>query len=135
MNQTSPRKRVTQTDVSEIIIGSLVLALPVAVTEEVWNLSTELSLARVLLILLISLCAISFFVQTRYRHEFTFSSQKQLFIRVITVYGLTLLVSTVILLAIDRLPVLSEPIVALKRLVIVSFAASFAATVVDSLGD
>ena len=39
MNSPSPRKKVTQTDVSEIVIGSLVLALPVAVTEEVWNLS------------------------------------------------------------------------------------------------
>ena len=135
MNKHPTPKKVTQTDVSEIIIGSLVMALPVAVTEEVWNLSSELSLARVLLISLISLAAISFFVQTRYRHEFTFSSQKQLVIRVMTVYLLTILVSAVILLIIDRLPVFSEPLVALKRLVIVSFAASFAATVVDGFGD
>ena len=134
MKPSAP-KRVTQTDVSEIVIGSLVLALPVAVTEEVWNLSNELSLARIFVITLIALAAISFFVQTRYCHEFTFSSQKELVIRVLTVYLLTLLVSAVVLLTIDRLPAITDPLVAFKRLVIVSFPASFAATVVDSLKD
>ena len=46
MDKHSPRRTVNQTDVWEIIIGSGVLALPVAVTEEVWNLSVELSLAK-----------------------------------------------------------------------------------------
>ena len=48
-------------------------------------------------------------------------------------YLLTLLVSAIVLLTIDRLPAITDPLVAFKRLVIVSFPASFAATVVDSL--
>ncbi len=37
-------------DLAEIIVGGLVLAFPVAVTEEVWNLSVELPLGRAILI-------------------------------------------------------------------------------------
>lgn len=122
-------------DVAEIIIGSLVLAFPVAVTEEVWDLSTELSLARTIVISLGSLVFISLFVQTTYRHDFSFSSQKELLTRVFSVYGLTLLVSAAVLLAIDRLPLFTETMVALKRTIMVAFPASFAATVVDSVGE
>jgi len=35
-------------DVAEIVIGSCVLAFPVSVTEEVWNLSKTLPVGRVL---------------------------------------------------------------------------------------
>jgi len=128
-------QRMQGRDVSEIIIGSLVLAFPVAVTEEVWNLSVEMSFARALVLSLSSLVFISFFVKTIYRHNFSYSSQKQLLRRVMSVYGLTLLVAAAVLFAIGKLPLMTETMVALKRTIIVAFAASFAATVVDSLGD
>jgi uncharacterized membrane protein len=129
------RQKLQGRDVAEIVIGSLVLAFPVAITEEVWNLGAELSLGRALAISLSSLAFISVFVRTTYRHDFSFSSQKQLAARVLTVYGLTMLLSAAVLLAIDRLPLLTETMVAVKRTIIVSFSASFAATVVDSVGD
>lgn len=128
-NQTVNRR-----DVAEIIIGSLLLAFPVAVTEEVWDTSVELSLLRVILISLGSLVVISVFVQTAYRHDFSASSQKALYQRVFSVYGLTLLVAAVVLFAIDKLPLLTETGVAVKRTILVAFPACFAATVFDSLG-
>jgi uncharacterized membrane protein len=128
-------QRMQGRDVAEIIIGSLVLAFPVALTEEVWNLSVEMSFARALVLSLSSLVFISFFVKTIYRHDFSYSSQKQLLKRVMSVYGLTLLVAAAVLFAIDKLPLMTETMVAVKRTIIVAFAASFAATVVDSLGD
>ena len=128
-------QRMQGRDVAEIIIGSLVLAFPVAVTEEVWNLSAEMSFARALVLSLSSLVFISFFVKTIYGHNFSYSSQKQLLRRVMSVYGLTLLVAAGVLFAIGKLPLMTETMVALKRTIIVAFAASFAATVVDSLGD
>jgi len=129
------RQKLDRRDVTEIVIGALVLAFPVAVTEEVWNLSTELSLARAIIISVTSLVFISVFVQTTYRHSLSISSQRQLLARVLSVYGLTLLVAAAVLLAIDRLPLCSQTLVAIKRTIIVAFPASFAATVVDSLGD
>ena len=59
----------------------------------------------------------------------------ELIARVMTVYLLTLTISTLILFAIDRLPLVTDPLLALKRVVLVSFPAVFAATVVDSLHD
>ena len=135
MRQQDRNRKIKNRDVAEIIIGSLVLAFPVAATEEIWDISTELSVARAVVISLGSLVFISFFVQTTYRHDFSFSSQKELAARVLTVYGLTLLVSAAVLLALDKLPLLTETLVAVKRAVIVAFPASFAATVIDSIGD
>jgi uncharacterized membrane protein len=127
------RKTLESRDFAEIIIGSLVLAFPLALTEEIWNLSHEISTGRTVIISLASLAFISFFVQTVYRHDFSFSSQKQLAARVFTVYGLTLAVVAAVLISVDRLPLFTETLVAIKRTILVSFSASFAATVVDSL--
>lgn len=132
---STKRTRLHWQDLSEIIVGSLVLAFPISVTEEVWNLSTELSFTRTILISLSSLVFITGFVQTTYRHTLTFSSQKELAFRVLTVYGVTMLVAATVLFAIDRLNPLTETLVAVKRTIIVAFPASFAATVVDSVGD
>ncbi len=53
----------------------------------------------------------------------------------LTVYGVTMLIAAAVLFAVDRLPVFTETMVAIKRTIIVAFPASFAATVVDSFGD
>jgi uncharacterized membrane protein len=121
------RRRIDHRDVAEIIIGSLVLAFPVAVTEEVWNLSAELSLVRTVFIVLASLLFISFFVHTKYRHDFSFSGQKEVAARVLAVYGLTLLVVGAVLFTVGKLPLGSEPLLAVKRMILVAFPASFAA--------
>lgn len=52
--QSSPSKLRGQ-DLAEMVVGSVVLAFPVAVTEEIWTLSTELSPWRVILICFSSL--------------------------------------------------------------------------------
>ena len=135
MDTTRRRHTIKGRDLSEIIIGSLVLAIPVALTEEVWNLSSEISLLRALVISAGSLVCISFFVRTTYFHETTFTSSKQVAARALTVYFLTLFVSAAILYAFGKLPLTSEFLVAIKRTIIVGFPASFAATAVDSLGD
>ena len=135
MNTTRRRHTFQSRDLAEIIIGSLVLAFPVAVTEEVWNMSSEISITRALLISAGSLLFISFFVRTTYFHETTLTSSKQTAVRVLTVYFVTLLVSAATLYVIDKLPLLDGTLVALKRTIIVAFPASFAATAVDSLGD
>jgi len=56
------REKFSMQDVAEITIGSVVLAFPVALSEEVWNLSEELSLGRTLLISLSSILFIGWYV-------------------------------------------------------------------------
>ncbi len=46
-----------------------------------------------------------------------------------------MMVAATVLFAVDRLPLFTDTLVAVKRTIIVAFPASFAATVVDSFGD
>ena len=135
MAEESRRHAIKSQDFAEIIIGSVVLAFPVAVTQEVWDTSAEISLLRVLLIALGSLVFISFFVRTVYFTETTWVSTRQVAGRTLTVYSMTLLTAAVTLFAIDQLPLITDTMVSVKRTIIVAFPASFAATVVDSLGN
>jgi len=47
---TLPRSPLRSKDVAEIVMGSMMLAAPLAVTEEVWKLGEELSLGRIAVI-------------------------------------------------------------------------------------
>ena len=124
---------LTVGDVAEIAIGSAVLAFPLATTEEVWNLSTELSTFRIVAIGLMSLVVVSLFVFVVYRHEGQHPSLRDFLHRVVAVYAVTIVVCAAILVMLDRLPLLTDLSVAVKRTVLVAFPASFSATVVDSL--
>lgn len=121
-------------DVAELTIGACVVAFPVAVTEEVWNLSAELSLFRVLMIAIATLLVVAALVWLIYHHGEPPEDREDFLRRVLTVYFLTLLISASLLFGIDRLE-LADPILALKRTILVAFPASFAATAVDSLGE
>ena len=123
----------TSKDVAEIAVGSCVMAFPVAITEEVWNLGVELTVGRALLILLSSIVFIAWFAYELYYDPTLRHPHREIARRVLAVYGLTLAISACILLVIDRLLILDAPLVALKRTIIVAFPASFAATVVDSI--
>lgn len=124
---------MTRGDVTELVIGACVLAFPVAVTEEVWNLSEQISILRVVLIAAMSCVFVSFFVYYKHRVEDGDTSFRLDTWRVVTTYGVTLLVCATILALLDKFPLASETAVALKRVVLVAFPASFSATVVDSL--
>jgi len=54
--------------------------------------------------------------------------------RVLSTYGLKLVIAALLLFGIDRLDLYGHPLVAIKRTVLVACPACFAATVVDNLG-
>ena len=54
--------------------------------------------------------------------------------RLLSTYGLTLVIAALLLFGVDRLDLFGHPWVAIKRTVLVAFPACFAATVVDHLG-
>jgi uncharacterized membrane protein len=128
---TGPRFELR--DVVEIALGGSVMAFPVAITEELWNLGTELSIVRVLLFTLASIFFMAILIYGMHGHVGDPSSRKVFWQRVTTTYFLTLGISALLLFGVDRLNVLSEPLVAIKRTILVAFPASFAATVVDGL--
>jgi uncharacterized membrane protein len=126
-------QRLRLRDIAEIIVGGCVLAFPVAVTEEVWTISESLPLGRVLYLSSSSLLFIGLFSYHRYFSGQLRGNVGRLMIRVFAIYFVTLASSAMILLALNHLTTVETVSIAIKRVVIVSFPASFAATVVDSM--
>ncbi len=133
---SAPRtSKLRARDVAEFASGAGVIAFPIAATEEIWNLSIELSLSRALLIAVATLFSIGVIVWLLYHKGELPEDRQDFLLRVLTGYGLTLLISAGLLLMIDRLELATDPVLALKRTILVAFPASFAGTAVDSLGD
>lgn len=124
--------KLTWRDVAEIVIGSCVLAFPVSVTEEVWNLSKTLPIGRVLYMAIWSIIFIALFTYHRYFRGQLRGNVGRFVLRVAAVYFVTVVSAATILLALNQLTTV-ETVVAIKRVVIVSFPASFAATIVDGM--
>lgn len=120
-------------DVAQMVIGALALGIPIALTEEVWVLSTELPWAHAALIVLASLAVISVFVYIVYYNGVAQAHAGQFVGRVTSAYGIALVVSASILALFNKLPLFSDPDTALTRIIIVAFPACFAATVADTL--
>ena len=120
-------------DIVEIAIGSIVLALPISVTEEVWNLGSELSLWRTGIISLASIFFVGLFVFYKFYDGSLERKTIEFLARIFTVYFVANVVAMIGLLIIDKLPLIEDPLVAMNRTVLVAFPASFSATIVDSL--
>jgi len=130
---TDSNQKIRLNDVAEIILGAVLIGFPVAVTEEVWTISEELALGRVLYICLGSIAILAWFVFFIFYHGKLKGSVGQFTMRVLLAYLITLFAVASILFAIDQLPLLDDPAVAIKRMIIVALPASFAATVIDSI--
>lgn len=120
-------------DIVQIIVGSMILAIPVGLTEEVWKLGVTLSPVNVVLILITSLSFISLFVYYNYyrRH---FNTHKEEFVkRVIAIYIFSFIVVGVFLSLVEVTPWSVDFALALKRTIIVTLPASMSAAVVDMI--
>ena len=129
-------KLFSRTDVAELVVGANVLAFPIAATEEIWNLSEELGTLPVLGFAVLSCVFLSVFIYyIHYAKSGEGTLQKFRFdgVRLVATYGVTLLVCASILALLGKFPLFTDTAVALKRMVLVAFPASFSATVVDSL--
>ncbi|WP_019530804.1 DUF2391 family protein [Dasania marina] len=118
-------------DVSQVFVGSFVLAVPISFSEEAWSLSKTLPMANIALLFSLSIIFLAFFA-----YEGVFQSNVKYRMpvyvaRIVIAYVISMLVVALVLLALDKLPILTEPIVALKRLIIIAMPASMGAIVVD----
>ena len=127
------QRRFRINDLSEIIVGSVVLAFPVAITEEVWNLGAALPLASSVIIVFSSMIFIAWFVYHAYYQSVMETHWKDLLARTLTTYTITLLISALILTVLNQFPLLTDSAAAINRMILVALPASFCATVVDSL--
>ncbi|CAM2979869.1 DUF2391 family protein [Vibrio mytili] len=119
-------------DASQVLVGAFALAVPISFSEEAWRLGEELPFTNLLMLLSLSVIFLSFFAyqsvfQSRIRHRIA------IFIfRVFIAYLITAIVVALVLLCLDKLPLATEPIVAIKRIIVITMPASMGAIVVDS---
>jgi len=119
-------------DLSQIFVGAFALAVPISFSEEAWRLSETLPLPNLGLLFLLSIIFLMI-----YTYESVFqrniASRKFVFLfRIFIAYVITAFVVALILFCIDKLPLLSDPLIAFKRIIVISMPASMGAIVVDS---
>ncbi len=120
-------------DLMQVIVGASILAVPVAFTEETWNLGATLPLNNVVGLSALSLLFIALFVYFNF-YRFAFRGQAVEYCkRVISIYIFSLLVVGLILTLIRKCPWGADNVLALKRILIVAFPASMSAAVSDTM--
>lgn len=122
-------------DMLQIVVGASILAVPVAFTQEVWDLGSNLPLLNVIGISLLSLLFIVAFVYYNYHHDHPTAKlhYNEFIKRVLVTYIFSMIIVAIILTLIQVAPWQTEWVLALKRVLIVSFPASMSAAVADAL--
>ncbi len=120
-------------DLSEIAIGAVLLAFPVALSEDAWNLGNNLPVLNTIVIVALSLAFTAWFSYHAHYQSKLDTHGSEFLLRVAVTYSITLVISALILAVLDQFPLWSDSAAAIKRMIIVAAPASAAATVVDSL--
>lgn len=120
-------------DVCQILVGSCALSIPVAYTEEVWTLGENLPTLNLIAICLISIAFVASFGYYVFYKGHLKGQEFEFVKRVIAVYLITSLVSVALLTMLQKCPWMTDPSVAIGRVILVAFPGCFGATVVDSL--
>jgi uncharacterized membrane protein len=120
-------------DMVQIIVGATILAIPMAFTEEVWDLGSALPWISVVLLALVSLLFSGMFIYLNsYQHHMQLY-RGEFFKRLISTYLFALVVVGLLLMIVDKAPWASDFSLALKRTIIGTLPASMSATVTDAI--
>ena len=119
-------------DASQVTIGAFALAVPISFSEEAWKLGTTLPLENLFLVFVLSVVFLGLFA---YNSVFQGNIKYRIPVflwRIAIAYLLAAFVVALVLLSLDKLPLLTEPVVAFKRLIVITMPASIGAIIVDS---
>jgi uncharacterized membrane protein len=119
-------------DASQVAIGAFVLAVPISFSEEAWRLGETLPLANLSLVFLLSILFLGIFA---YESVFQGNIKHRIpvfLLRIAIAYAITAIVVGLVLLSLDKFPLLTDTLVAFKRLIVISMPASMGAIIVDS---
>lgn len=120
-------------DVMQVVIGSALLAIPVSLTEEAWNLGETLPISNVFMIASLSLVLISVFVYFNFYMVTLRGYVVDFSKRIIWTYIISLVVVAIILTLIDKCPWGIDNVLAIKRTIIVAFPAAMSGTLSDTI--
>ena len=120
-------------DVVQVIVGATILAIPLGYTEETWVMGLSLPLINVLGLMFISMLFISTFVYYNYYQGRFRRHRVHFFRRVISTYVLSFVLVAIVLSLIGKAPWTTDVLLAIKRIIIVTFPASMSAAIADIL--
>ncbi len=120
-------------DFLEIIVGASILSVPVAFTEEVWNMGDQLPWLNVVALSAVSLFFLgSFIYYTSYRKHLSMFRNEYIK-RVVTTFLISVLIVGILLTIVNKCPWMTDFDLAMKRTLIGAFPASLSATVTDNI--
>ncbi len=118
-------------DAGQIFVGAFALAVPISFSEEAWQLGESLPTANLALLFLLSCLFLSIYAfESVYQRNIN-GRVTEFISRIVIAYILTIMVVALVLLCIDKLPLLDSPLVALKRVIVIAMPASMGAIIVD----
>ncbi len=124
---------LTTNDVMQILVGASVLAIPSALTQEVWDMGKVIPWLNVMVMLFTEYIIIATFIYYRSYQDHIKFYRKEFIKRVITILLFSGLIVGFFLALVGQLPLFDDTAVAIKRIIIGMLPASMSATVMDSL--
>lgn len=118
-------------DISQIAIGAFAFAVPISFSEEAWRLGETLPVFNLLILLFLSVGFLSFYA---YENVFQANIKKRCFVfvfRIFIAYLIAAFVVSLILMGLDKFPILEDPSLALRRMIVIAMPASMGAIIVD----
>ncbi|WP_158155744.1 DUF2391 family protein [Vibrio alginolyticus] len=119
-------------DASQVLVGAFALAVPISFSEEAWRLGESLPMANLLMLLSLSVIFLSFFAYQSVFQSHIKNRVSVFIFRVVIAYLIAAVVVALVLFCLDKLPLMNEPLVAIKRVIVITMPASMGAIVVDS---
>ena len=120
-------------DISQISIGAFALAVPISFSEEAWKLGESLPSINLFFVFTLSITFLAFYAYQGVFQGKIHNRVSVFVLRVIIAYFITGCIVALVLFSIDKFPLVSEPLIAIKRLIVISMPASMGAIVVDGL--
>ena len=118
-------------DVSQIFVGAFALAVPISFSEEAWRLGETLPFTNLLMLFILSVIFLGFFT---YQSVFQKNIKSRLIVfifRIVIAYLMAALVVGLVLLCLDKLPLLEDPIISMRRIIVITMPASMGAIAVS----
>lgn len=119
-------------DASQVFVGAFALAVPISFSEEAWRLGETLPWPNLIMLILLSVMFLGVFA---YQNVFQQNIHRRIatfVFRILVAYIISALVVALVLFSLDKLPIWDSPILALKRIVVITMPASMGAIIVDS---
>ena len=120
-------------DIMQILVGASILSVPVAFTQETWDLGRDLPLENVVALAAISVIFLALHVYFNFYRRFLKGHVLEYVKRVLAIYFLSFIVVGILLTIIQKAPWQMDMLLAIKRTIIVTFPASMSAAVADGI--